>query len=128
MFLFCLFAMSHYHNDTARFLLSKLSKLQSNFVEMGYSIISKNLNPFSTRSDFISTKLLCSNRDLPHEALGQSNNVLNLNDSSLARRAIVLKRPTKPYKFEQGQSEQWRVISHLSLNSLALMKGCCFSC
>lgn len=48
---------------------------------------------------------------------------LNLNDSSLARRAIVLKRPTKPYKFEQGQSEQWRVISHLSLNSLALMKG-----
>ncbi|MFW2739539.1 type VI secretion system baseplate subunit TssF, partial [Acinetobacter baumannii] len=68
-------------------------------------------------------KLLCSNRDLPHEALGQSNNVLNLNDSSLARRAIVLKRPTKPYKFEQGQSEQWRVISHLSLNSLALMKG-----
>ncbi|MDC4264952.1 type VI secretion system baseplate subunit TssF [Acinetobacter baumannii] len=118
------FAMSHYHNDTARFFYSvNYQKLQSNFVEMGYSIISKNLNPFSTRSDFISTKLLCSNRDLPHEALGQSNNVLNLNDSSLARRAIVLKRPTKPYKFEQGQSEQWRVISHLSLNSLALMKG-----
>ncbi|WP_171291619.1 type VI secretion system baseplate subunit TssF, partial [Acinetobacter baumannii] len=113
--------MSHYHNDTARFFYSvNYQKLQSNFVEMGYSIISKNLNPFSTRSDFISTKLLCSNRDLPHEALGQSNNVLNLNDSSLARRAIVLKRPTKPYKFEQGQSEQWRVISHLSLNSLAL--------
>ncbi|MFW2739509.1 type VI secretion system baseplate subunit TssF, partial [Acinetobacter baumannii] len=69
------FAMSHYHNDTARFFYSvNYQKLQSNFVEMGYSIISKNLNPFSTRSDFISTKLLCSNRDLPHEALGQSNN------------------------------------------------------
>ncbi len=67
-------------------------KLQPNFVEMGYSIISKNLNPSSTRSDFISTKLLCSNRDLPHEALGQSNNILNLNDSSLARRAIVFKK------------------------------------
>lgn len=118
------FAMSHYHADKVRFFYSvNYQKLQPNFVEMGYSIISKNLNPSSTRSDFISTKLLCSNRDLPHEALGQSNNILNLNDSSLARRAIVLKRPTKPYQFGQSQTEQWRVISHLSLNSLALMKG-----
>ena len=118
------FAMSHYQSNETQFFYSvNYQQLQSSFVEMGYSIISKNLNPFSTRSDFISTKLLCSNRDFPHEALGQSNNILNLNDSSLARRAIVLKRPTKPYKFGQGKNEQWRVISHLSLNSLALMKG-----
>ncbi len=90
---------------------------------MGYSIISKALQPYNTKSDFISSKLLCSNRDLPHEALGQSQNILNLNDSSLARRALVLKRPTPPYQFEQHKNEQWRIISHLSLNTLALMKG-----
>ncbi len=57
----------------------------------------------TTKSDFISTQLLCSNRDLPHEALSQANNILNLNDSSLARRAVVLKRPNKPYYFEQNK-------------------------
>ena len=67
--------------------------------------------------------MLCSNRELPHEALGQSNNVLNLNDSTVARRALVLKRPTAPFQFEKNKNEQWRIISHLSLNTLALMKG-----
>jgi type VI secretion system protein ImpG len=46
-----------------------------------------------------------------------------LNDSSLARRALILKRPTSPYSFDKNSNEQWRIISHLSLNTLALMKG-----
>lgn len=118
------FAISHYqHEQTPFFYALNYQKLQPNYVEMGYSIISKALQPYNTKSDFISSKLLCSNRDLPHEALGQSQNILNLNDSSLARRALVLKRPTPPYQFEQHKNEQWRIISHLSLNTLALMKG-----
>ncbi|MBQ0138239.1 MAG: type VI secretion system baseplate subunit TssF, partial [Kurthia sp.] len=28
----------------------------------------------------------------------------------------------KPYYFEQNKKEQWRIISHLSLNTLSLMK------
>lgn len=118
------FAMSHYHDDQVQFFYALNSaQLHNKFVETGYSIISKHLTPYDTKSDFISTKLLCSNRNLPHEALSQSNNVLNLNDSSLARRALVLKRPSLPYHFQQNQKEQWRIISHLSLNTLALMKG-----
>ena len=118
------FAMSHYHDDQVQFYYALNStQLQNKFVEIGYSIISKNLMPFDTKSDFISTKLLCSNRNLPHEALSQSNNILNLNDSSLARRALVLKRPGLPHQFQQNKKEQWRIISHLSLNTLALMKG-----
>lgn len=118
------FGMSHYHDDQVQFFYALNSaQFHSAFVETGYSIISKQLAPYSTKSDFISTKLLCSNRELPHEALSQSNNILNLNDSSIARRALVLKRPTVSYHFEQNAKEQWRVISHLSLNTLALMKG-----
>ena len=118
------FAMSHYNDDKVQFFYSlNPVQLHSKYVETGYSIISKSLSPSDTKSDFISTKLLCSNRNLPHEALSQSNNVLNLNDSSLARRALVLKRPTLPHQFKQNQQEQWRIISHLSLNTLALMKG-----
>ena len=118
------FAMSHYHNDKAQFFYS-LSYLPSSTknTQIGYSIVSKHLKPYEIKSDFISTKLLCSNGDLPHEALSQTNNILNLNDSSLARRALILKRPTSPYSFDKNSNEQWRIISHLSLNTLALMKG-----
>lgn len=120
---FPFFAMSHYHQDEVQFFYSvNPTQLKNKSPETGYSIISKHLSPQSTKSDFISTKLLCCNRDLPHEALSQANNVLTLNDSNLARRALVLKRPSKPYYFEQNKKEQWRIISHLSLNTLSLMK------
>lgn len=118
------FAMSHYHQHNEQYFYSlNQTQLQNNGVETHYSIVSKHLSPQSTKSDFISTQLLCCNRDLPHEALSQANNVLNLNESHLARRAMMLKRPSKPYYFEQNKNEQWRVISHLSLNTLSLMKG-----
>ncbi|MFV5192463.1 type VI secretion system baseplate subunit TssF [Acinetobacter courvalinii] len=118
------FAMSHYHNDKVQFFYSlNYVPAQNKITQMGYSIVSKNLKPYEIKSDFISTRLLCSNGDLPHEALSQSNNILNLNDSSLARRALILKRPTSPFYFDKNKNEQWRIISHLSLNTLALMKG-----
>lgn len=118
------FAMSHYHQQSEQYFYSLNStQLQNNLLETHYSIISKYLSPHSTKSDVMSARLLCCNRDLPHEALSQANNVLNLNDSNLVRRALILKRPSKPYYFEQNKSEQWRIISHLSLNTLSLMKG-----
>ncbi|ENV90539.1 type VI secretion system baseplate subunit TssF [Acinetobacter bereziniae] len=118
------FAMSHYHGEDIQFFYAlNPTVLQNQYVETGYSIISKQLEPQSIKSDFVSCRLLCSNRELPYEALGQSNNVLNLNDSTVARRALILKRPTEPYQFEMNKNEQWRIISHLSLNTLALMKG-----
>lgn len=118
------FAMSHYHNDKVQFFYSlNYVPAQNKTTQRGYSIVSKHLKPYEIKSDFISTRLLCSNGDLPHEALSQSNNILNLNDSSLARRALILKRPTSPFYFDKNKNEQWRIISHLSLNTLALMKG-----
>ena len=118
------FAMSHYQNDKVQFFYSlNYVPAQNKTTQMGYSIVSKHLKPYENKSDFISTRLLCSNGDLPHEALSQSNNILNLNDSSLARRALILKRPTSPFHFDKNKNEQWRIISHLSLNTLALMKG-----
>ena len=118
------FAMSHYQNDKVQFFYSlNYVPAQNKTTQMGYSIVSKHLKPYEIKSDFISTRLLCSNGDLPHEALSQSNNILNLNDSSLARRALILKRPTSSFHFDKNKNEQWRIISHLSLNTLALMKG-----
>lgn len=118
------FSLSHYFGEKTQFFYS-LNHIQykSRYVEMGYSLISKKLEPHQIKSDFISTRLLCSNRELPHEALKQSNNALTLTDSNLARRAYVLKQPNTPYVFEQTNKEQWRLISLLSLNTLSLMEG-----
>lgn len=118
------FAMSHYYGDEVQFFYALNNTDHSNRLsDLAYSIVSKQLNPYEISSDFISTKLLCSNRELPHEALKQSNNILNLNDSNVARRAVILKRPTEIFKFKHSKNEQWRIISHLTLNTLALMKG-----
>ena len=118
------FAMSHYHGDHFPFFYTlNHTSSQTKDVQMSYSIISKQLIPDQIKSDFISTKLLCSNGNLPYEALGQSHNILSLKESRLARHAIILKRPTITYHFNQNNNEQWRIISHLSLNILTLMKG-----
>lgn len=122
--IFPFFSMSHYHQHNEHYFYSLNStQLQNNLGETRYSIVSKHLSPHSTKSDFISTQLLCCNGDLPHEVLSQANNVLHLNGNHLARRALMLKRPFKPYYFAQNKNEQWRIISHLSLNTLSLMKG-----
>lgn len=118
------FAMSHYHGEEIKFFYA-LNSTQQQHRSMAtrYSIISKDLTPYRYQADFVSIRLLCSNRDLPHEALKQSNHILNLNDRNMARRALILKRPTASYVFDQNKQEQWRIISHLSLNTLSLMKG-----
>lgn len=118
------FAMSHYHQADVQFYYHLLPE-QSNtkHTELKYSIISKSLEPQKISSDFISMQLLCSNRDLPYESYNKDQNNLSLNDNSLARKAILLKRPNLPYCFDQKQQEQWRIISHLSLNNLSLMKA-----
>ncbi|WP_374666181.1 type VI secretion system baseplate subunit TssF [Acinetobacter sp.] len=117
------FAMSHYHQDQVNFFYSLNGSAHAKSQEMQYSVLSKHLAPHSTQSDFISIELLCSNRDLPHESYNKDQNILTLNDSNLARRAVMLKRPNLPYYFEQKQQEQWRIISHLSLNTMSFMKG-----
>lgn len=116
------FALSHYADDGNQFFYT-LNQKQSygKKIENTYSIISKQLNPDEVRSDFMSATLLCSNGDLPHEVLVASNNIFNLNDTAIVRRAFALKRPSKTHHFQQTKQEQWRVISHLSLNMLAIM-------
>ncbi|ATO20565.1 type VI secretion system baseplate subunit TssF [Acinetobacter sp. LoGeW2-3] len=118
------FAMSHYRHDGAQFyyhLQPETASTQKN--DLKFTLVSRSLEPQNTSSDFISTQLLCCNHDLPYESYNKEQNALTLNDSQLARRGFLLKRPSLPYSFKQSQKEQWRIISHLSLNNLSLMRG-----
>ena len=117
------FSMSHAHKDNIQYFYALNSKVNQKNIEMGYSIISKHLNPHEIKSDFISTTLLCSNGDLPYEAMSLSNHVLNTTNTGLIRHATVLKRPTSCYTFSGNKAEQWRIVSHLSLNSMSFMQA-----
>lgn len=118
------FAMSHSHQENQQFFYQLLPAAnKNNSIDFKYSIISKNLKPGTTTSDFISVRLLCTNRDLPYQSYHQDQNSLSLNENHLVRKGKLLKRPNLPYRFQQKQLEQWRIISHLSLNNLSLMKG-----
>ncbi|ENW24354.1 type VI secretion system baseplate subunit TssF [Acinetobacter pseudolwoffii] len=117
------FAMSHYHQADGQFYYHLLPEDNNNRTGLKYSIISKSLEPHQISSDFVSIQLLCCNRDLPYESYHKDQNTLSLNDSSLMRKATLVKRPNLPYYFDQKLQEQWRIISHLSLNNLSLMQG-----
>lgn len=118
------FAMSHYYGTDDQFFYAlNMATTQGHDTDPRYSLISRKLEPGSVRADIVSTRLLCSNRNLPAEYIKQSNTTLSLNDQTVIRKASVLLQPNKVYGFKQSKQEQWRIISHLSLNSLALMKG-----
>lgn len=116
------FAMSHAHKDNLQYFYTLNTKQNQKNCEIFYSILSKNLNPQEIKSDFISSTLLCSNGNLPYEAMSMSHQVLNSTSTGLIRRALVLKRPSACYAFSGNKAEQWRLVSHLSLNLMSLMQ------
>lgn len=118
------FAMSHYHdNEKSFFYHLNASQYQHHMGQFLYTIVSKSLKPYLLNSDFTSIRLLCSNADLPYEILKQSLHILHVNNQKVNKRANLLKRPNKTFYFKHIKKEQWRIISHLSLNTIALMKG-----
>jgi type VI secretion system protein ImpG len=41
----------------------------------------------------------------------------------MAREIRLLRKPSPAYRFERGRGAQWRLISHLALNHLSLVKS-----
>lgn len=68
--------------------------------------------------------MTCTNRDLPALlTYGLPGGDLSLEGGGVIRTAALLRKPTLPSRFERGRGAQWRLISHLSLNHLSLMRG-----
>ncbi len=122
------FAMSHYHQDKVQFFYSlNPQQMKNKHQELNYSLISTCIRPhvvhnlISSVLNYYVLIVSCLTK-----VIIKIRMLLTLNDSNLARRALMLKRPSLPYYFEQNKQEQWRVISHLSLNNMSLMKAMLF--
>lgn len=95
--------MNHSHQENQQFFYQLLPAAnKNNSIDFKYSILSKNLKPGTTTSDFISVRLLCTNRDLPYQSYHQDQNSLSLNENHLVRKGKLLKRPNLPYCFQQN--------------------------
>ncbi|KAF1712000.1 type VI secretion system baseplate subunit TssF [Pseudoxanthomonas kalamensis DSM 18571] len=92
--------------------------------ETELSFVDLNFDPAAPQTDVVSLELSCTNRDLPAQlAYGVSGGDLSLEGGSPARTISLLRKPTPTLRFARGRGAQWRLISHLSLNTLSLTQS-----
>jgi len=92
--------------------------------ETEMSFVDLDFNPVSPQTDVVSLKLTCSNRDLPtHLPHGPQSSPLTQDGGGIARAITLLRKPSRPLRFERGRAAHWRLISHLSLNHLSLTES-----
>lgn len=92
--------------------------------ETELSFVDLDFNPVLPQTDIISLELTCSNRDLPtHLAYNVQGGDLTMEGGGAARSISLLRKPSRPLRFERGRGVQWRLISHLSLNHLSLTQS-----
>lgn len=92
--------------------------------ETELSFVDLDFNPVQPQTDVISLELTCSNRDLPALlAHGVQGGDLTMEGGGAARSIALLRKPSRPMRFERGSGAQWRLISHLALNQLTLSQS-----
>lgn len=92
--------------------------------ELEMSVVDADFDPLERYTDTLSLKLMCTNRDLPCAmSIGLPSGDLFLEGGSVAKSIRLLRKPTRPSRFDHRRSGQWRLISHLSLNHLSLTRS-----
>jgi len=89
--------------------------------ELELSIVDADFDPLERQTDVLSLSLMCTNRELPtHMSIGLPSGDLFIEGGSVARSIRLLRKPTKPARFDHRRGGQWRLVSHLALNHLSL--------
>jgi len=102
----------------------ELVALKSPGYETEISIVDIDFDPAKVETDTLSIELTCTNRDLPALlTYGLPGGDLQMEGGGVVRSVALLRKPTLPSRFERGRGAHWRLISHLSLNHLSLMRG-----
>jgi type VI secretion system protein ImpG len=89
--------------------------------ETEISIIEADFDPSISSIDTLSLALTCTNRALPSRlAIGLDGGDLFMVDGEFAVSVAMLRRPTRPLRFEQRRELHGRLLSHLALNHASL--------
>jgi len=88
------------------------------------SLVDRDMNPNTPSVDTLSVSLTCTNRDLPSQLpFGGEDSLLQPEQGGVISGARMLKKPSATWRAPMRQANQWRLISHLSLNHLSIVDG-----
>jgi len=88
------------------------------------SLVDRDMNPRAPAVDTLSISLTCTNRDLPSQLpFGGEDSLLQLEQGGVVASARLLKKPSATWRAPMRQANQWRLVSHLSLNHLSIVDG-----
>lgn len=83
-----------------------------------------NFNPADPGVEVATLHVTCTNRDLPTRLpFGESSGDFSLETAAPVSRIRCLLKPTPTLRPPMEAALQWRLISHLSLNHLSIVKG-----
>jgi len=92
--------------------------------EVSIALVDLDMNPQAPSVETLSLKLTCTNRDLPGKLpYGGDDNMLKVENGGAIPHARLLKKPTATWRAPMRQANQWRLVSHLSLNHLSIVDG-----
>lgn len=85
------------------------------------TLVDHQFDPSAIQADFLSLDLWCTNRHLPQQIpFGLPSGDLTQEETGPFRQVRFLRKPTPTYRFNHAKEGNWRIISHLSLNTQAL--------
>jgi type VI secretion system protein ImpG len=92
--------------------------------EAAISVIDVDFDALAAQTDTLSLELTCTNRDLPSRlAVGLDGGDLFLRDPTpgdMRLEIAMLRRPTRPLRFERGDELHLRLASHLGLDYVSI--------
>jgi type VI secretion system protein ImpG len=92
--------------------------------EMFISFVDSKFNPRTPSVEVLNVRATCTNRDLPSRLpFGGKEGDFEVEGAVLVSRARCLTKPTETIRPPQRRALQWRLISHLNLNYLSLVKS-----
>ncbi len=83
-------------------------------------MMDREFNPSEAQIEVISIDITCTNRNLASQLpYGQQGGDLFQEQSGAFRQIELLRKPTASYRFDHAGEGRWRLVSHLSLNTLS---------
>lgn len=89
--------------------------------ETSITLVDAACEPMVMERSTLSIEITCTNRDLPCQLqCGAPEGDLAIPGAAGSGTMHFLRRPTRPYRLNNGRAAQWRLISHLALNHHSL--------
>lgn len=99
------------------------SRIHDEGTEVDISLVDLNLRPLLPDDDTLTVRTTCTNRDLPSRlAFGNEAGDFELESGAPVKSIVAIGKPTVPVRPPIRKAIQWKLISHLSLNYLSLVK------